>query len=191
MTGTDENHPSQPGTGARPQPAGDTTPAGRNTSNGTPKPTASANDAHVPDPDPEKHRDEDDEGSKPAGQPPLGNDTHKPPEPAAATAWTHAVDRRANADLPSPNCPEATEKTCALGHASRTTASTPVAQPTTTFAELGTAAIAENNAVEATASSGRREPEKPTTQAEAKKEESMVATGKQNSTEAMSETKLN
>jgi len=129
----------------------------------------------VPDPDPEKHRDEDDEGSKPAGQPPLGNDTHKPPEPAAATAWTHAVDRRANADLPSPNCPEATEKTCALGHASRTTASTPVAQPTTTFAELGTATIAENNAVEATASSGRREPEKPTTEAEAKKEESMVA----------------
>ena len=73
-------------------------------------------------------------------------------------------ERRAKAERPTPNRPEATENTSREGEApkkERTAESTPLAQPTETLAPEGTRGSRANKAAEA-AGDGEREPEKPT-----------------------------
>ncbi len=70
-------------------------PAGRKTIAARPRPRARARLAHEPEPEPEKQAEADREGTMPAGQGELGNESQTPE--AAATAWTHAVERPAKA----------------------------------------------------------------------------------------------
>jgi hypothetical protein len=98
--------------------AGAGTPGGRNTTAAQPDPTANANDAHDPEPQPEKHADGEADGRSAAGQGPAGNEHHTPPE-TARTDRTQATERAANAPRPTPHVPDATENTGARGNRER------------------------------------------------------------------------
>ncbi len=148
------NQPDQPGTGDKPQPAGQGREP-KKTRDGTPDPTANARELHEPDPKPQKAREELAEGSKPAGQGDEGKQTHKPP--AAATARTTATERAAR--LPGPEPKEEAENTEADGKEDRKYLSTPRAQPTNTVADGGTRDTAREAAPKE--GSPEREPEKP------------------------------
>lgn len=116
----------------------------------------------MPEPPPEKQRDERELGTKPTGQGEAGNETQTPP--AAATASTQTTDRAANAPRPRKPTSE-TRNTRAEGTRERTAASTPRAQPTNTD-ELGATAPTAARTADTDSDEGEREPEKPTTDAE-------------------------
>ena len=126
----------------------------------------------MPEPAPQKAREEDAEGASPTGQAPEGNETQTPP--AAETARTTATDRAAKEPRPTPK--DAAEKTRAEGKAPRKNASTPAAQPTNTGQPAGTAAAANSQARGAT----DREPEKPTAEAEESSSETEEGTAIKN-----------
>ncbi|WP_027405018.1 hypothetical protein [Aphanizomenon flos-aquae] len=117
----------------------------------------------MPEPRPEKHRDDDAEGTRPAGQEDDGNATHKPP--AAPTAETTATERRAKEPRPAPK--EEAAKTAAPGNTPRKKLSTPRAQPTNTREADGTAAAATEQPL----GTEEREPEKPKAENREKTEE--------------------
>jgi len=73
---------------------------GMNTKQVTPRPTARASDAQVPEPLPQKHLEEVLEGIRPTGQGLEGKAAHSPP--AAATDFTHVIERTANEPRPVP-----------------------------------------------------------------------------------------
>jgi len=124
---------------------------------GTPEPRANAKEAHEPEPDPEKQRDELADGTRPTGQGDDGNETQQPP--ADATADTTATDRRAKEDRPTPKADA--EKTRARGNWERKNSSTPPAQPTSTDADGDTNDAATDNAPRDTPDNDR-DPLKPT-----------------------------
>jgi hypothetical protein len=66
------------------------------TTTGSPRPTASAREAQEPDPKPEKHAEDEAEGTRPAGQGEETNPTKPHPAPDAATASRRAFDREAS-----------------------------------------------------------------------------------------------
>ena len=142
--------------GDKPQPAGHGTDP-RNTRHGTPEPRAKAREAHDPEPAPQKAREEEAEGSKPAGQGDEGKQTHKPS--AAATARTTATERAAKIPRLEPN--DEACNTVADGKRERKKASTPLAQPTNTDADAGTRDTTREAAPKGT---DEREPEKPNAQ---------------------------
>ena len=147
------NQPDHPGTGIKPQLGGHGREP-KKTRDGTPEPRAKAREAHEPEPLPQKAREEEAEGSKPAGQGDEGKQTHKPS--AVATALTTATDRAAKAPGPEPK--EEACNTVADGKEDRKNSSTPGAQPTNTAADLETRDTTREAAPKGT---DEREPEKP------------------------------
>ena len=144
------NH--QPDAGECPAEASQTgSGADDHTSTAAPNCTASAHEAHDPEPPPQKAEP----GRTPTGQgcPAAGHTTSTPPAPA--TADTIADERAASA---AGRC-EAAANTCADGTAERMAASTPGAQPTKT----GLPTAGRTEAAAAQAAPQEREPEKPTT----------------------------
>lgn len=155
-----DHHP--PPTSRKPQPTGGGTPGGRNTSAGSPRPSARARDAHVPEPSPRKHADGEAEGRSPVGQATDGKDSQTP-DGLAATARTQATERTAKAArAPTDGDAEARNtRSRAAGTAARVSASMPDAQPVQTRADGGMSGRTERSAATDTPG-GRREPETPT-----------------------------
>lgn len=83
----------------KPQPAGGETVGGNQTKQGTPKPLASASEAHEPEPSPRKQTAGSGEGTRPAGQGEAGKETQTD-EGADEHAPTTATDLRAKAPRP-------------------------------------------------------------------------------------------
>ena len=160
--------PAHPGTGASGQAGGAATPGGRNTRAGTPSPTASASEAQVPEPVPEKHADDRRDGARPAGHGPEGNASQSAPAPPEATARTTAVERAARAPGPDPK--DVARTTDAPGRSVRATPSMPAAQPVTTEAD-GASWRTAHRQTDADAGDGAREPETPTTDADERRPE--------------------
>lgn len=69
-----------------PQDAGSWEADKPNTTTGSPRPAARAEEAQDPDPEPQKHKDGEADGTTDAGQRRPGNETHPAPTPDAATA---------------------------------------------------------------------------------------------------------
>ena len=114
-------------------------------------------------------REEEAEGSKPAGQEEAGKATHKPA--AAATARTTATERAANAPRLRPK--EDAEKTTAAGNWARKNSSTPLAQPRKTAEPTGARGTTEERTAEETP---EREPEKPKAEKREKTEDNITKT---------------
>ncbi|MDF5726126.1 MAG: hypothetical protein PUP91_37925 [Rhizonema sp. PD37] len=160
--GCKHHHPLLRETHSKPDQAGGTKPGARNTTTRRPKPAARAAVPQEPEPQPRKLRP----GRTPEGQAPDGRMSSNPEEPGD-TDRAQAADRRARAATgpAHANRGEDAEKTNSdldPVKNSRTTASTPAAQPTETrHPETGTKGrMAFRDAI--ALSEGEREPEKPT-----------------------------
>ena len=161
--GVPHQAPARPAhTRPRPQPWGGVTPDGSQTRAGTPRPSASASEAHDPEPKPAKQAAEEGDGASPRGHARPGADTQSAEDPAPATCRTTAVDRRAK--LPRPRPKRAARKTRADG-TPRATRSMPDAQPVTTVAPEASWPTAHVTARRQPGDAARL-PETPTTRAE-------------------------